>query len=124
VVIWDVDWETISVHSADPERTRRMLRAWDEHLTHRALPQTLSARLRAAGFDDVAMESHAFATSEFTEDAYGVALLGVFSAFVATVEDFGPEEAAAWRQEQEVLGARGEFYFSITQACFTAARPA
>ena len=34
VVVWDVDWATLSWHSEDPERMARVLRAWDEHLTH------------------------------------------------------------------------------------------
>ena len=54
VVLWDVDWTTLSWHSADPERMRRALSAWDEHLAHPALPRTLAADLRRAGFEDVA----------------------------------------------------------------------
>ncbi len=53
-VIWDVDWTTVSMRTAEPERMRRMLDAWDEHLTHVALPRTLTAEMRAAGFEDVA----------------------------------------------------------------------
>ena len=34
VVIWDVDWATVTWHSEDPERMARVLRAWDEHLTN------------------------------------------------------------------------------------------
>ena len=53
VVVWDIDWATVSWHSADPERMARVLRAWDDHLTHPSLPRTLGARLRAAGFSQV-----------------------------------------------------------------------
>ena len=28
IVIWDVDWSTVSWHSADPDRMRRVLRTW------------------------------------------------------------------------------------------------
>ena len=28
-VVWDIDWATLSMHSADPERMRRTLQAWD-----------------------------------------------------------------------------------------------
>ena len=44
LLLWDVDWATVSWHSADPGRMDRILRAWDEHLTHPALPRALSAR--------------------------------------------------------------------------------
>src|SRR5215207_6423136 len=52
LVIWDVDWSTVSWHSADPARMRRVLRAWDGHLADPCLPRTLAPRLRAAGFAD------------------------------------------------------------------------
>ena len=29
VVLWDVDWATVSWHSTDPDRMRRVLAAWD-----------------------------------------------------------------------------------------------
>ena len=31
-------------------------------------------------------------------------------------------EARAWADEQRELAARGEFYFAVTQLCFTATR--
>ena len=33
------------------------------------------------------------------------------------------EEAKAWADEQRGLGERGEFFFSVTQFCFTPTRP-
>ena len=34
LVVWDVDWSTVSWHSQQPERMERVLAAWDEHLVH------------------------------------------------------------------------------------------
>ena len=51
VVVWDVDWATVSWHATDAELTRRALAAWDRHLTHTSVPQTLAAQLRDAGFE-------------------------------------------------------------------------
>ena len=42
VVVWDVDWATVSLHAVDPALTEGVLRAWDEHLTHPSLPRTLA----------------------------------------------------------------------------------
>src|ERR671915_225313 len=70
VVIWDVDWATVSWHSEDAGRMDRVLRAWDEHLAHASLPRTLAPSLRAAGFEDVRMDAHAFATAELSEETY------------------------------------------------------
>ena len=38
LVIWDVDWSTVSWHAADADRMRRVLAAWDGHLADPCLP--------------------------------------------------------------------------------------
>jgi len=121
--VWDVDWGTVSWHSADPERMDRVLRAWDEHLTHPSLPRSLTARLRAAGFGQIRAEGHVFATTEFDSEAFGTGLmLPLIEEFTAERPAVGPEVAAAWAAEQHELGARGELFFACTQFCFTAVR--
>jgi arsenite methyltransferase len=116
-VIWDVDWATVSWHSDDPERMQRFLRAWDEHLSDPSLPRTLAARMREAGFADVELEGHAFATDDVTEDTYAGALVPLMAGFVGT------DEANEWAEEQRQLQARGESYFACIQFCFTGTRP-
>ena len=123
VLVWDVDWATASIQSADPGRTERVLGAWDEHLAHPSLPRTLAPRLRAAGFEDVRMEAHAFASAELDTDSYGAALMPFIGGFVAGRNGLTDEDAQAWVAEQQELGERGEFYFAITQFCFTARKP-
>ena len=124
VVIWDVDWETASMRSGDPARMRRVLDAWDRHLVHRALPQTLAPVLRASGFADVSLTGHAFATTTLAPDTYGGSLVGTIGSYLAGLEDFPRDEATAWADEQAALGEAGAFYFACVQCCFTAARPA
>jgi SAM-dependent methyltransferase len=117
LLLWDVDWTTISWHSEDPARMERFLRAWDAHLVDPALPRTLSASLRDAGFEDVDMQGHAFATDDVNEETYAGALLPLMTGFV------GGDEAVAWLDEQRALAQRGESYFACIQFCFTATRP-
>ena len=123
VVIWDVDWSTVSWHSTDPARMARVLRAWDGHLADPCLPRTLAARLRAAGFTDVAAEGHTFATTERTPDAYGAAIVPLIAQYVAGRDGVTEDEAAAWAAELGELGKRGEFFFACVQFCFSATRP-
>ncbi|MGH2947952.1 MAG: methyltransferase domain-containing protein [Solirubrobacteraceae bacterium] len=118
LVVWDVDWATLSIHSTDPERSQRVLEAWDAHLAHPSLPRTLAPLLRAAGFEDVRVEGHAFATAEHVPDAYGGSVVPLIEQYV------GGSEAAAWGDELRALGERGEFYFACIQLCFTATRGA
>ena len=117
VLIWDVDWATVSWHSRDPERMRRCLAAWDEHLADPSLPRTLSARMRAAGFRDVEMQGHTFATDDVSEESYAGALVPLMAAYVGT------DEARDWAEEQRELQQRGESYFACIQYCFTGTRP-
>ena len=116
VVIWDVDWATVSWHSEDPDRMDRVLKAWDEHLAHRSLPRRLTASLRAAGFEDVRMDGHGFATAELSEETYGGAALPVIERYV---RQQGSSDVDAWAEEQRALGERGGFYFACMQFCFS-----
>jgi arsenite methyltransferase len=118
-VVWDVDWTTVSWHSNDPARMERVLRSWDDHLAHPSLPRTLAARLRTAGFADVRVEGHTFATAEFTPESYGVATISVIEKYLAP----RGEEVHEWAAEQRELGARGEFFFACIQFCFSATKP-
>ena len=121
-LVWDVDWSTLSWHSGDAERMQRMLRAWDRHLAHPALPRTLAAALRAAGFTEVRVEAHAFATTELDPETFGGTVLSRVEQYLAGLDDVDREEAKAWAEEQHELGARGEYFFAVTQLCFTATR--
>jgi SAM-dependent methyltransferase len=120
VVIWDVDWHTVSWHTADPARMERVLRAWEEHLVHPALPSRLAAAMRSAGFEQVEMEGHSFATPDFDTERYGPATAAMIRSFVPGHNGVDEDEAQAWAAEQRELGERGEFYFACLQFCFTA----
>jgi arsenite methyltransferase len=119
-VVFDVDWATLSIHSESSALTDRVLRAWDEHLAHRSLPRTLASLLRSVGFDGVQMSAHPFVTLDFDQDSYGAALVPFIAAFVAGRGGVTEQEAQEWEVGQRELGGRGEFYFAITQFCFTA----
>lgn len=123
VVVWDVDWATVSWHAADHERMRRMLDAWDRHLAHPSLPQTLAPRLRDAGFADVTMHGHTFATNELDPETHGGAITPLIVQYAVEQGGVDSTEAAAWKAEQDQLAAHGEFYFACIQLCFGARKP-
>lgn len=124
LVLWDVDWATVSWHAADRDLMRQALSAFDKHLVHPSLPQTLSAHLRDAGFENVHMDAHAFATNELSPDTYGGSMVSMLESYVVDQGAMDPEDATRWRDEQRRLGTQGEFFFSVTQFCFMATRPA
>ena len=123
VVIWDVDWSTVSINTSDPQRMQRMLAGWDEHLTHPALPRRLTADLHRAGFEDIEMEGHVFATNKLDPETYGGQLIPFLAGFVRGRDGVPTAEIDAWEAEQRELGERGEFYFAVVQFCFAARKP-
>jgi hypothetical protein len=122
VLVWDIDWATVSWHSQNPELMERVLRAWDEHLAHPSLPRTLGARLRAAGFRDVRVTSHPFVTTEYGPQRYVRAVAPLIGDFVVGRQGLTEEEVSAWLDEHRDLDERGEFFFTCNQFCFTATR--
>ena len=122
-VVWDIDWATLSWHSEDPARMARVLGAWDEHLTHPSLPRVLAPAMRSAGFRDVRMESHPFATASFDRGSYGVAIIPTIAGFVSGHREVSADDARAWASELNDLGERDEFYFASLQCCFLGTRP-
>jgi arsenite methyltransferase len=122
MLVWDIDWATVSWNAIDRQLARRVLAAWDKHLTHPSLPQTLAAQLRNADFQDVRMDARAFATTELIPDAYGGSLVPLLEQYVVEQGGMSQQEAKAWADEQRELGDHGEFFFTVTQFCFTATR--
>jgi SAM-dependent methyltransferase len=123
-VIWDVDWGTLSWHSADPDRMARATRAWDAHLAHPSLPRTLSAQLRDAGFEEVTVAGHAFVSNDGDPESYLAATLPLIEDYLAGSGLIDADEAHAWAGEQRELARRGEYFVAVVQCCFAARRPA
>jgi len=124
VLIWDIDWATLSISGDDLDLNARVAATWDEHLAHPSLPRSLTTQLRAAGFEDVVMTAHAFATTDFDASRwFGARLIPFIAAFVSGRDGIDQAGAQAWAARQRALGDRGEFYFAVTQFCFTALRP-
>lgn len=123
VVLWDIDWAAVSWHSKDQSRMARVLGAWDEHVAHPSLPRVLAPAMRSAGFQEVRMEPHPFATAHFDPGSYGVAIIPTISRFVSGRRGVSGDDASAWASELNKLGERDEFYFASLQFCFLGTRP-
>ncbi len=120
-LIWDIDWDTLSMHSADRGRWERVDAAWDTHAAHQSLPRTLAPQMREAGFAGVEMSAHSFSTIELDPETYGGALVKLGAAKFVSL-GASAEDVEGWIAEQRELGEQSEFFFSVTQFCFTATR--
>lgn len=122
LVVWDIDWSTVSWHSRNPARMERVLRTWELHLTHPSLPRTLSSQLQSAGFTDIGMTGHSFVSVDADPEGFGGSLIPLIESFVAGRDGVSADEAREWAAEQRQLGADGEFFFCCVQFCVTATR--
>jgi ubiquinone/menaquinone biosynthesis C-methylase UbiE len=122
VVIWDIDWSTLSWHSSDPARMRRMVRAWDRHLADPVLPRTLRASLRRAGFTDVRRDAHPFTAETMDPEAFGGYMPALIRRYLGGLDDIDQSEADAWLADLQALDADGAYSFAVLQFCFTARR--
>lgn len=120
LVIWDADWSTVSMHSADQDRMLRVLHAWDDHLAHPELPHVLARQLREAGFSDVTVDGTAFVTTSMDHETYGGSMVPLIGNYVAGHHGISKEEAHDWLAEQQELDEAGAFFFACLQVCFTA----
>jgi len=123
LVVVDVDWSTVSWYSNQPDRMRTVLSVWDQHLAHRALPQTLAHAIAAAGFIGVETAGHAFVNTNSSLDGYSGAIIPLITDFV-TANDFDVKEAASWSDELQELSHKGKYFFAVTKLVFTGSRPA
>jgi arsenite methyltransferase len=122
LVVWDVDWSTVSWHSDRPDRMSHVLRVWDNHLSHPYLPRTLAPRLTSAGFEGIGFEAHAFTTIEYDQESYAVSILPAIARYVSGQDGISEDEAQSWASEQRALGEAGRFFFTCLQFSFTATR--
>ncbi len=124
LVIVATDWPSILWHSRDPDRMRRVCRAWEGHCAHVTLPRTLDSRLRRAGF---AVRKHKVLPQfnpVYAKESFSGHLIGMIERYVAGKDGITAEEAKAWAAEQLQLADEGEYFFCLNQYLWVAERGA
>jgi arsenite methyltransferase len=122
VLIIDTDWRSCVWHSADPERTERVIAAWRTRFHHPQLPVELEGHLLEAGFRDIEVEPLPLLERATGGDAYHLGMVGTIAAHVATQPTVGPTDAAAWREDVQSVARDGHAFFGLTRYLFTASR--
>jgi SAM-dependent methyltransferase len=122
VAILDTDYDSLVVHTDDPDRHARILDAWDDHFVHRGLPRTLGAQLRDAGFRLRHRMAIPMFNPEYTPSAFSFHLTKLIASFSGGRRDATVEDAKAWLAELEQLGRDGRYFFSLNRYLFVAER--
>jgi len=124
VAILDTDYESLVVHTEDPERHARILDAWDEHFVHRGLPRILGAALREAGFRLRQRVVIPIFNPEYHANAFSFHLVRMMAGFAAGRREATAADAEGWLAELEELGRAGRYFFSLNRYVFVAERGA
>jgi SAM-dependent methyltransferase len=123
VLMVATDWGSLVWRSGDPDRMARVLSAFEEHLAHPHLPQELRGLLTRAGFRFEGCEALVQLNAGLEPNSYSDGLLELIRRFVPGRRGVTAAEADAWAEELRELGRRGEYFFSLNQYFFLAARP-
>jgi SAM-dependent methyltransferase len=120
LAVLDTDWASIVWRSSDDARMRRLLVAWDEHLAHPHLPQSLTPLLRDAGFRVTERTTIPLLNAGWDPDTYSRHLIGFISAFVPGRQGITEDEVAAWAHDLVDQGP--DYFFSLNRYLFIAER--
>ena len=119
-LIVDTDWDSVVWHSTDQGRMARVLTAWREHLVDPHLPRTLSTKLGQAGFSVKHQQVIPMFNAVHCANTFSGGLTGIIEAFVVGRNGVTREEAEAWAEDLQLLGQRGEYFFSLNRYLFLA----
>ena len=118
LVVLDTDWDTIVWHTSAPERMRRVLAVWEEHLADPRLPRTLPGLLRDAGFTLADVGVIPILNWRYDPNTYSAGVLPLIARFVTGRQGVTEAEATQWAEELAGLGDR--YFFSLNRYVFVA----
>jgi SAM-dependent methyltransferase len=121
VLLLDTDWDSVVWHSGDPDRTRAVLAAWEEHLADPYLPRTLGGALRAAGFVEVTPSVWPLFNAGAERNTFSANLVPTIAAFVVGRRGVTEETAQGWVDDLAALGEAT--FFSVNRYLFRARVP-
>ena len=104
LLVLDTDWDSIVWQTADAERMRRVLAAWEEHLADPRLPRRLPGLIRDAGLTLSHSGVLAILNHPYDTDTYSAGMLRLVADYVAGRGGVTEAEATAWADE--LVGAR------------------
>jgi SAM-dependent methyltransferase len=120
MVVLDTDWDSIVWHATDPERMRRVLAVWDEHLADAHLPRRLVRLLTDAGFEVESCTTTPLLNVGYDPRTYSAGLIEFIRSFVVGRAELDEDEVAAWADDLVALGP--DYFFSLNRYLFAADR--
>ena len=120
LLVLDTDWDSVVWHSTDPDRMRRILTAWEEHLVDPHLPRRLTGLLETAGFVVAHLSAIPLLNVGYDEHTFSAGLIGFIESFVPGHAGVTEAETHAWSEGLVALGP--EYFFSLNRYLFLAVK--
>lgn len=119
-VVVDTDWDSVVMHTSDPERTERFLRIWKQRYVDATVARRFPGSLRRAGL--VIEHASAIPIVELAPDevSYSGSQLPEMTKFMINKGGIAPAEAQAWEADIRDLAARGEYFYALNRYLFVA----
>jgi arsenite methyltransferase len=122
--IISTDWKSIIWNAIDEGRMQRVLSVFAEHCAHQDLPRFLEPKLKSAGFAISHQQVIPQFNPTYDPNGYSYHLIGGIRAFVSGRQDMSEQEVAAWAEDLQRLGERGNYFFCLNQFLFEVTKPA
>ncbi len=117
-VILATDWETLVWHNSDPARMRKVMSAWDEHLSDPFLPRRLGSIFDKSGLILDRVVPYTMVEHHYDANTYSYGMLRNIQSFSVGRQGVTEDEAEAWAQDLVALGNAGQHFFSVSQFFF------
>jgi ubiquinone/menaquinone biosynthesis C-methylase UbiE len=121
LLVLDTDWDTIVWHSADEQRTSRVLGAWAQHLADPHLPRTLGRSLSTAGFEVATPFVLTLLNTGYHPETYSGGLIGIVASFVVGRDGLTEHDVNSWVADLTEMGPA--YFFSLNRYVFGATKP-
>ena len=122
VLVHDTEWDTFMHYSRDRKRMKRILAAWRSVFANPHLFQTLSPKLRNAGFAIQRRDAIPTFMPELHRNTLSYDSMDFIMDMVTGKDGITRSEAEAWGEEQKQLAREGAYFSCAIRFLFTAIR--
>lgn len=121
LLVLDTDWDSIVWHSGDPDRMRRILLTWEQHLVDPFVPRTLGRELRRAGFEVAPPRVLPLLNVGYEPTTFSGREISVIARFVTGRDGWSAADVDGWAEDLRALGP--DYFFSLNRYIFRATKP-
>jgi arsenite methyltransferase len=114
LLVFATNWSSLVWHSAEPERMRQVLRAWNGHAPFPDLPTILPYRMKQVGLSVLEQLPIPVLNTSYDETSFSYLMARLIRSFLAGRQGIPPVALDSWLSEFDDLHARSAYFFCST----------